>query len=94
MGATSAIVAAPCAAPIVFPLAAMVAREGRVVFGTIAMLVFSLGLGVLFLLLGVSSGLAASMPRPGPWMITLKKVTGALMLAIAAWFLTKAWQFL
>lgn len=94
MGATSAIVAAPCAAPIVFPLAAMVAREGRVVFGTIAMLVFSLGLGVLFLLLGISSGLAASLPRPGPWMVTLKKITGAVMLAIGIWFFTKAWQFL
>jgi len=94
MGATSAIVAAPCAAPIVFPLAAMVAREGRVVFGTIAMLVFSLGLGVLFLVLGVSSGLMASLPRPGAWMVTLKKVTGAVMLLIAASFVYKAWQFL
>jgi thiol:disulfide interchange protein len=34
------------------------------------------------------------MPRPGAWMITLKKLTGAVMLAIGIWFFYKAWQFL
>ncbi len=86
MGATSAIVAAPCAAPIVFPLVTIVGTEGRVIFGAIAMLAFSLGLGLLFMLLGIFSGLAASLPRPGGWMVTLKKVVGGLMLAIALYF--------
>ena len=86
MGATSAIVAAPCAAPIVFPLVAIVGTEGRMIFGTLAMLAFSIGLGMLFLALGISSGLAASLPRPGGWMVTLKKVTGVVMLLLAAFF--------
>lgn len=86
MGATSAIVAAPCAAPIVFPLAAIVSREGRVVFGTVAMFFFSLGLGALFLLLGIFSGMAASMPRPGGWMVRLKQAVGLLMVLIAVYF--------
>ncbi|MDH3285450.1 MAG: sulfite exporter TauE/SafE family protein [Acidobacteriota bacterium] len=87
MGATSAVVAAPCAAPIVAPLAAWVARENRVVFGTLAMLSFSLGLGLLLLLIGISSGLAASLPRPGGWMVTLKRIMGVLMLVMAVIFL-------
>ena len=87
MGATSAIVAAPCAAPIVAPLAAVIAREGRIVFGTLAMLSFSLGLGFLLLLIGVSSGLAATLPKPGGWMVTLKKVMGVVMLLLGALFL-------
>ncbi len=91
MGATSAIVAAPCAAPIVFPLVAIVAKEGRLAFGTIAMLAFSLGLGLLFLFLAIFSGMAASLPRPGGWMITLKKVVGVLMLLLAAWFFYQGW---
>ena len=91
MGATSAIVAAPCAAPIVFPLVTIVAKAQRLVFGTGAMLAFSPGLGVLFLLLAISSGLAASLPRPGGWMVTLKKVVGLLMLVLAAWFLYQGW---
>jgi len=74
MGATSAIVAAPVPPPrSFFRWPAMVAREGRVVFGTIAMLVFSLGLGVLSCCSGSARGLAASMPRPGPWMVTLEE---------------------
>jgi thiol:disulfide interchange protein DsbD len=86
MGATSAIVAAPCAAPIVFPLVAIVGQQGRIVFGTIAMLAFSLGLGLLFLVLGIFSGAAASMPRPGGWMVTLKKVLGVVMVILALYF--------
>jgi thiol:disulfide interchange protein DsbD len=87
MGASSAIVAAPCAAPIVVPLMTLVAQEQRVLFGGMLMLSFSLGLGLLFLVLAVSSGLAASMPRPGMWMVTLKKGVGVLMLGLAGLFL-------
>jgi thiol:disulfide interchange protein DsbD len=87
MGASSAIVAAPCAAPIVLPLVTLVAQEQRILFGGMLMLSFSLGLGLLFLVLAVSSGLAASMPRPGMWMVTLKKGVGILMLGLAGLFL-------
>jgi thiol:disulfide interchange protein DsbD len=86
MGATSGIVAAPCAAPIVFPIIAVISTQGRVIFGTIAMLAFSLGLGLLLFLIGISSGLAASLPRSGPWMVTLKKVLGVLLIAMGLWF--------
>ncbi len=92
MGATSGIVAAPCAAPIVFPLLALVGQGGAVLFGTLGMFVFSLGLGLLFLLLGIFSGMAASMPRPGPWMVTLKKVVGVLMIVLGVFFLYKGYQ--
>ncbi len=50
------------------------------------MFVFSLGLGLLFLFLAIFSGMAASLPRPGGWMNTLKKVVAVLMIALAAWF--------
>ncbi|MDQ7006550.1 MAG: cytochrome c biogenesis protein CcdA [Acidobacteriota bacterium] len=92
MGATSAIVAAPCAAPIVFPLVTLVATQQRFVFGSLAMLAFSLGLGVLFLVLAIFSGLAASLPRPGGWMVTLKKIVGVVMLVLAAWFAYQGWM--
>ncbi len=91
MGATSAVVAAPCAAPIVFPLAAITARDGRIVFGTVAMLCFSLGLGLLFLFLGIFSGMISAIPRPGGWMIRLKQATGVLMLLLSVWFFYKGY---
>jgi thiol:disulfide interchange protein len=92
MGATSGVVAAPCAAPIVFPLLTLVGQGGRVVFGTLGMFCFSLGLGLLFLLLGIFSGMAASLPRPGPWMVTLKKTVGVVMIVIGVFFAYKGWQ--
>lgn len=92
MGATSGIVAAPCAAPIVFPLLTIIAQGHQLVFGLIGMFVFSLGLGLLFLMLGIFSGMAASLPRPGGWMITLKKGLGVLMIVLGAFFLYKGTQ--
>ncbi len=92
MGATSAIVAAPCAAPIVFSIAVKLGQEQRFVFGTAAMLVFSLGMGLLFLLLGIFSSLAASLPRPGVWMVTLKKVVAVVMIVMAGYFFYKGYQ--
>ena len=92
MGATSAIVAAPCAAPIVFSIAAKLSQEQRFAFGVIAMLVFSLGMGLLFLLLGIFSSLAASLPRPGRWMVTLKKVVAVLMIGMACYFFFQGYR--
>lgn len=92
MGATSGLVAAPCAAPIVFPLLAMVGRQGRPVFGALGMFSFSLGLGMLFLALGIFSGLATALPKPGGWMVVMKKIVGALMIVLAGYFLWQGWQ--
>lgn len=92
MGATSAIVAAPCAAPIVFSIAVKLGQEQRFVFGTLAMLIFSLGMGLLFLVLGIFSSLAASLPRPGAWMVTLKKFVAVVMIFMAGYFIYRGYQ--
>ena len=67
-------------------------QEQRFAFGVIAMLVFSLGMGLLFLLLGIFSSLAASLPRPGHWMVTLKKVVAVLMIGMACYFFFQGYR--
>jgi len=92
MGATSAIVAAPCAAPVVGVAMVWIGQQGQVGLGAAVMLAFSLGLGLLLVILGISAGLAARAPRSGKWTEHVKKGFGIVMILIALFFAYKAWD--
>lgn len=91
MGATSAVVAAPCAAPVVGVAMVWIGQQGQVGLGAAVMLAFSLGLGSLLVILGISAGLAARAPRSGKWTEYVKKGFGIAMILIALFFAYRAW---
>ena len=90
MGSTAGLVAAPCAAPVLGLLLVYVGQSGSVLWGGTLLLVFGIGLGFLLMMLGIFSGLLASLPGAGVWMVRVKKFFGYAMLVIGAWFLYKA----
>jgi thiol:disulfide interchange protein DsbD len=90
MGVASGFIAAPCSAPVLGFLLIWIARSGDLARGGLLMLAFSLGLGTLLLILGVSSGLLASLPRAGGWMRTVKLLFGIGMLCVGGYFAYQA----
>jgi thiol:disulfide interchange protein DsbD len=90
MGVAAGFVAAPCTAPVLGLLLAYVGQTRDVVWGGALLFVFALGLGLLLMLLGIFSGLLASLPRAGVWMDRIKKGFGVAMVLIGAWFLWTA----
>lgn len=83
-GALAVVVATPCAGPFM----AGAIGYALVQPPALALLVFAaLGAGVAapFTLLSFSPALARRLPRPGPWMGTLKQLLAFPMLAAAAW---------
>lgn len=92
MGVLTGLVASPCVGPVVFFLLTGVLQAGRPVYGALLMGGFSLGMGVLFLLLAVFSQKALHLPKSGNWMVRIKIVLGVLVLASAIYFLTLALQ--
>ena len=92
LGAASGLVASPCTTPVLLGLLTFVATTRSVMFGGTLLLAFSLGMGVLLIVVGTSSGLAAALPRPGRWMVAVKKVLGLLLLGLAEYYLIKAGQ--
>lgn len=83
MGALSALIVGPCVAA---PLAATLlyiseTRNGWI--GGIALFSMAVGMSVPLLIVGVSEG--ALLPSAGPWMESVKKFFGALLLAVAIW---------
>jgi thiol:disulfide interchange protein DsbD len=84
------VFAAPCIGPPIIALLAYVGSKGDPVFGFWAFFVLSLGLGLPYLVLGVSSGLLTRLPRSGAWMDWVKHLFGVILLGVAAFYLCLA----
>jgi len=92
LGAASGLVASPCTTPVLFGLLTFVATSRSVTYGAVLLFAFSMGMGMLLLVVGTFSGFAVRLPKPGRWMVTVKKVLGLLMLGLAGYYLIKAGQ--
>jgi thiol:disulfide interchange protein DsbD len=85
VGTVAGIVAAPCTGPIVLMLLAVISTNGwGLVPSAVLMLTYSLGLGMLFLVVGTFAG---SMPRSGAWMDTVKHVFGVILVGATLYYL-------
>jgi thiol:disulfide interchange protein DsbD len=83
-GALAVLLATPCTAPFMAAaLGAALAMEPAMAMAVF--LALGLGLALPYALLGVFPGLAAALPRPGPWMERLRQALAFPMLATAAW---------
>jgi thiol:disulfide interchange protein len=79
------LVATPCTAPFMgAALGYAVARPPLVSLAVFTAL--GLGVALPYALVSAVPGLARLLPKPGPWMETLKHVMGFPMMAAAAWF--------
>lgn len=94
MGAMSGLVAAPCGAPVMAAILTWVGSQGSPTLGFVYLLVFSLGMCTLLVVVGLSSGTLARLPRAGSWMNWIKKGFGVLMLAVAQYYLIEMGKLL
>ena len=81
MGLAIGIVAAPCVGPIVISLVTLVAQVGDPVIGGAMFATLAFGLGFPYLVM------LNALPRPGEWMVTVKKGMGFVLIAMAVYFL-------
>jgi len=87
MGLTVGLIAAPCIGPFVLGLLTYVSDKGDPLFGFLLFFVLALGLGTPFLLLGIFSGAATSLPRSGAWMVWVRNLFGFILIGMAIYFL-------
>jgi thiol:disulfide interchange protein DsbD len=92
VGAASGLVASPCTSPVLFGLLTYVATTQSVMYGGALVFTFTMGMGILLIVFGTFSGIAAALPRPGQWMNRVKKTLGFVILILAQYYLIKAGQ--
>lgn len=81
MGLLIGIVAAPCVGPVVISLIGLVANLGDPLLGGLMFAALAFGLGFPYLVL------LNALPKPGEWMVTVKKAMGFVLIAMAIYFL-------
>jgi thiol:disulfide interchange protein DsbD len=58
--------------------------------GFLYLFTFSLGMCALLVVVGLSSGAVARLPRAGMWMVWIKRIFAALMLGAAQYYFVQA----
>ena len=85
-GVLAAVVGAPCVGPFLgASLGAVIDQPAGTVMLTF--IVLGLGMALPFFLLSFAPGLQRLLPKPGPWMETLKQFFAFPMFLTAAWLL-------
>jgi thiol:disulfide interchange protein DsbD len=90
-GAVIGVIAAPCLAPFVVALLAFVGQTGNPWLGWWLFFALALGLGLPYVVLGTFSGLLNRLPKSGTWMVSVKRVFGVALIAVAAWITSPLW---
>lgn len=86
MGALSALIVGPCVAAPLAGALLYISQTRDVILGGSALFVMALGMGMPLLLLGTSAG--ALLPKTGPWMESIKRFFGVLLLGVAIWLIS------
>jgi len=92
MGAASGLVAAPCSAPVMAAVLTWVSTTGSALLGFVYLFTFSLGMCTLLVIVGLSAGSIARLPRAGTWMVWVKRGFACVMLGMSEYYLVKMGQ--
>jgi thiol:disulfide interchange protein DsbD len=87
MGVLSALIVTTCVGPALVGALVVISQTGQIARGSAALFAMSMGMGTPLLIVGASAG--KLLPKAGPWMETVKKLFGVMMLAVAAWMLAR-----
>ena len=86
MGGLSALIVSPCVAAPLAGALVYISQTRDVVLGGSALFSLAAGMSVPLLLVGTSAGVL--LPRAGPWMESVKRFFGVLLLGVAWWILS------
>jgi suppressor for copper-sensitivity B len=86
-GMFATLLATPCSAPFLGTAVGFALARGTV---EILLIFTALGLGLAapYLLVAAVPALATRLPKPGHWMVTLRRILGLALAATAVWLLT------
>ena len=86
MGLAAGIVASPCVGPVLVSILTFVSTTKNVLLGFSLLFTFALGLGMLFITIGLFSSTLRRLPKSGAWMEAIKFFLGAGMWAAALYY--------
>lgn len=86
MGMVAGIVASPCVGPVLVSILSYVSTTKNVILGFSLLFTFAMGLGLIFIVIGVFSSALKLLPKSGRWMEFIKFILGAGMWGAALYY--------
>ena len=86
-GAFATLLATPCSAPFLGTAVGFALARGTAEI-TLIFAVLGLGLALPYLAIAAAPGLATRLPRPGRWMVTLRRLLGLALAGTTLWLLS------
>jgi thiol:disulfide interchange protein DsbD len=86
MGVLSALIVGPCVAAPLAGALLYISKSGDTVLGGAALFALAMGMGVPLLVVGASAG--TLLPKAGPWMDTVKRFFGVVLLGVAIYLIS------
>jgi len=87
-GLFAGIVASPCVGPVLVAILTHVASTKDHLRGFLLLFCYAVGMGLIFIALGLSNQLLKLLPRSGAWMNGTKFILGSLMLSAFYYYLS------
>ncbi len=89
LGAVSGLGIIPCSFPVLGVILSLISLKQNIIYGAVALFIFSLGYGMLLIVLGTFTGLISKLPKQGRWLLRVKRIAGLLLIASGIYFLLK-----
>jgi thiol:disulfide interchange protein DsbD len=86
MGLVAGVVASPCVGPVLVSILSYVSTTKDVVLGFSLLFTFAMGLGLIFIVIGLFSSALKLLPKSGRWMDFIKFILGAGMWGAALYY--------
>ncbi|MCX5711053.1 MAG: sulfite exporter TauE/SafE family protein [Candidatus Omnitrophica bacterium] len=86
LGLISGLVASPCLTPVLGSILAFLTIKKSLVYGTLLLFTFALGMGLPLIIIGTFSAALTGIPKLGRWMDYIKKAF-AILLIVAGLYL-------
>ncbi|SFH97799.1 thiol:disulfide interchange protein DsbD [Pseudomonas guineae] len=87
LGVLSSVLVSPCVSAPLAGALLYISASGDALGGGLKLLALGMGMGAPLVLFAVGGG--ALLPKSGTWMITVRNLFGALLMAVAIWLLER-----
>ena len=94
LGMISAFALIPCNFPVLGAILSLISVKQSIVYGGLALFIFSLGQGMLLIALGTFTGLIQKLPKQGLWLIIIKRSFSVILALVGVYFIVKFIQVL
>ncbi len=86
MGLIAGIVASPCVGPVLVSILSFVSTTQDAFLGFIYLFTYAIGMGLIFIVIGLFSEVLKLLPRSGGWMDNVKFILGLIMIVMALYY--------